>query len=229
MNTTIFSPSKNKKAFRSLLKIRMQRLFTLLFIVFINLAVSAQEGMSINGTVNAKEIELKTGLNLVYDITHKGNVYQYIINFTSVNESGVEFNWKMTDPVNKDGKIIITSNALAKATDLDFYPSTKTFDGEDISMIFGKQVFDKLANFKSGDTVSFGCNSCFRGVTTTEVKANDYEVQDDAYSITSLKTLKFSSIYNNGNFEVLNQQKFPLIIYFKWNMTIELKSFSYTK
>jgi hypothetical protein len=174
------------------------------------------------------DIELKAGLHLVYDITQNEKGYQYIIDFTSVSDKGVVFNWKMTDPVNKEGKITITTKALDGATYLDFYPATKVFDGTDISMIFSKQVYSKLASFKTGDTVNFSCNACFRGVTTVDVKANTYEVQDKNSTLAEIGTLKFSSIYNNGDFEVLNNPKFPLIVYFKRGMTIELKSFSYT-
>lgn len=172
-------------------------------------------------------IELKQGLHLVYDITQGENTYQYIVDFTSVTEKGLVFKWKMTEPVNKSGTITITDKALTSATYLDFYPATKKFDGEEISMIFGKTLFQKFAKYKEGDTISFGCNSCFRGVTVADVKTNDYEAQNATGGLTTLKTVKFSSIYHNGDFEVLNNEQFPLIVYFKWNMTIELKSFKY--
>lgn len=197
--------------------------FVMIFLLFSTINVFSQDGPEV------KEIELKKGLHLVYDLTQGESIYQYIVDFTSVDENGVVFDWKMTEPVNKSGTITITKEAWATAKMLDFYPATKTFDKDEISMIFGKQVFDKLASFKTNDTISFGCNACFRGITTTDVVKNSYEVQDHSNTLASINTLKFSSIYKNGNFEVLNNAKFPLIVYFKWRMTIELKSYSYIK
>jgi hypothetical protein len=191
------------------------------FAIFFNVALMSQ------GNNTPSSIEMKKGLHLVYDVTQGEKVYQYIVDFTAVSDKGVSFDWKMTDPVNKSGKITITANALKVATDLDFYPSTKTFDGSEISMIISSNIYKKLSSFKTGDTIDMGCNACFRGVTTTEVTPNNYEVTDNSKALTSLNTMRFSSIYSNGNFEVLNDSKFPLIVYFKWRLTLELKSFSY--
>ncbi len=197
--------------------------FLFVFCLFNTLSIQSHA----QATAAASGIELKQGLHLVYDITQGEKTYQYIVDFNSVTEKGLVFNWKMTEPVNKSGTITITEKAFTNATDLDFYPATKKFDGEEISMIFGKTLFQKFAKYKEGDTISFGCNSCFRGVTVADVKANDYEAQNATGGLATLKTVKFSSIYHNGDFEVLNNEQFPLIIYFKWNMTIELKSFKY--
>ena len=115
--------------------------FLFVFCLFNTLSIQSHA----QATAAASGIELKQGLHLVYDITQGEKTYQYIVDFNSVTEKGLVFNWKMTEPVNKSGTITITEKAFTNATDLDFYPATKKFDGEEISMIFGKTLFQKFA------------------------------------------------------------------------------------
>ena len=194
-------------------------LFGILILTGINLF--AQD----NGAASSPQ--LKKGLHLVYDVEQRGNSYQYIVDFTEVTDSSVIFNWKMTDPVNKNGTITIQPKAWKTAHRLDFYPSTREFNDYEISMIFSREMYKKIASFHDGDTVSFGCNACFREVVATSVEKGTYEAQNAEGNLTNLKVLNFSSIYSNGDFSILQDEKFPLIIYFKWNMMIALSSFSY--
>lgn len=171
--------------------------------------------------------QLKKGLHLVYDVEQGEKNYQYIVDFTAVTDSSVSFTWKMTDPVNTSGTITIKPTAWKTARRLDFYPSTREYNDYEISMIFSKKMFEKVAAFHEGDTVAFGCNACFREVVATSVEKGTYEAQNQDGNLTNLNVLKFSSIYHNGDFEILQDEKFPLIVYFKWNMLIALSSFSY--
>lgn len=195
----------------------------IVFAIFFNLSVHAQ------GTEQALGIELKKGLHLVYNITKDDRKYQYIVDFIAAEvDKEIVFNWEMTEPINKSGTTTISSESLEKATNLDFHPSTRTFDGEEISMIFSKKIYNQLSSLKEMESVVFGCNACLKDVIVTDVKDNIYKITDQTNKILELHTLFFSSEYNNGTFEVLNNPGFPLIVYFDFNMTtIELKSYSF--
>lgn len=195
----------------------------ILFVTFLSLSTYSQN------TVKLNDIELKKGLHLVYNISKDDRKYQYIVDFISADvDKEVVFNWEMTDPINKSGTTTISSESLEKATNLDFHPSTRTFDGNEISMIFSKKIYEQLTSLKEMGPVIFGCNACLKDVIITDVQNSTYKVADQTNKILELNTLSFSSQSNNGSFQILNNPGFPLIIYFDFNMTIiELKSYSF--
>jgi hypothetical protein len=189
--------------------------------VFVSLSLTAQEETPIGN------LDLKKGLQLVYDVAHRGSEYQYIVDFTTVSESEVVFDWKMTEPVNKSGTITLTAKALKEGSFLRFYPSTITYDNKDICMLIGSEVFKNILDIENQKSVTMSCDACIREVTLEAIEKFDYFSFNAEDKEVKLSAVFFKSIYNNGEFQILNNPKFPLILFFNFNMTIALKSFRY--
>ena len=57
-----------------------------------------------------EETWLKVGTELYYDVEQSGREYQFILKVVKLTPD-VEFDWRMTDPVNNDGSILMTAAA----------------------------------------------------------------------------------------------------------------------
>ena len=58
--------------------------------------------------------ELKAGDKLVYEVSTTDQTYNFTVTLTDLS-NGIRFNWAMSDPINQEGSITITPDALKKS------------------------------------------------------------------------------------------------------------------
>jgi hypothetical protein len=60
-------------------------------------------------------IGIQPGDTLIYEVNAGGNTYEFWVMINKAKDGSMDFNWKMTDPVNKSGHVIITKEAMSGA------------------------------------------------------------------------------------------------------------------
>jgi len=158
----------------------------------------------------------KEGVKLVYHVDYFGDEYDFIVDMKHVSKE-IEFDWKMTEPVNSSGNVIMTEKALKNAKLLfNYYSDGDTLKLEEYTSVwFSRAVYDAL---KKGEDVTIDA-----GDGDEVLSFEDYE---DFPVIIDKEESSLKCIYSSsdlfGWFWVLDSQKFPLILKMDIGWTITL-------
>ena len=166
---------------------------------------------------------VKPGTELIYEVNANNNVYNFVININKLTPE-VSFDWKMTDPVNKNGEIIITASARDTSTYLKNY-------------FFGGSV-DTLTNM-SAVWVSNKIYNELKSKGETYIEnmgdANPVKVLNkDPYETTlNGKTVSLPAIYaeagNGRSYTILDNPMNPIILDMAIQFSITLKEIKTAK
>ncbi len=114
-------------------------------ILFVSLVASCKKNSSTSNQPITHEdslailypFQIKKGTELIYEVENKDLKYNFIVFISAASEAGIDFTWKMTDPINYAGKISITESALKFANKLYNYFN----DGEEVNLTNSTSVF----------------------------------------------------------------------------------------
>lgn len=118
---------------------------SLIAILFVSLIASCKKNSSNSNQPSTHEdslailypFQIKKGTELIYEVENGDVKYNFIVFITAASDAGIDFTWKMTDPINYAGKISITESALKYANKLYNYFN----DGEEVNLTNSTSVF----------------------------------------------------------------------------------------
>lgn len=164
---------------------------------------------------------IKKGTQLIYNVDNGEMQYQFLVEVQKASEKGIEFDWKMTEPVNYSGKIAISGDALKNATRLFNYFSNNSSEKltDQTSVFLSHKVFDELVNNERtkidvgmGEEEFIRRNELFKGFTI-QVDGKDVSLEYyDANNYENNHVIRFTKIGN-----------YPLIIEMHLDFSISLK------
>ncbi len=164
---------------------------------------------------------IKKGTQLIYDVENGELQYQFWVNIQKASEKGIDFDWKMTDPVNYSGKISISEQALKNANRLFNYFSNNSSEKltDQTSVFLSYKVYDELVNNERfsidvgiGEEEFIRRNELFKEF---KIMVNGKEVNLEYYDANNYENnhvLRFAKIGN-----------FPLIIQMHLDFSVTLK------
>lgn len=164
---------------------------------------------------------IKKGTQLIYDVDNGETQYQFWVDIQKASEKGIDFDWKMTDPVNYSGKISISADALKNATRLFNYFSNQSSENltDQTSVFLSNKVYDELVNNeRTGIDVGLGEEEFIRRnelFKDFKIKVNGKDVSLEYYDANNLENnhvIRFAKIGN-----------YPLIIEMHLDFSISLK------
>lgn len=164
---------------------------------------------------------IKKGTQLIYDVDNGDFQYQFWVNIQKASEKGVDFDWKMTDPVNYSGKISISGDALKNATRLFNYFSNHSSENltDQTSVFLSNKVYDELVNNERAKIdVGLGGEEFIR----RNELFNDFKIKVDGKDV----SLEYYDANNLDNDHVIRFAKignYPLIIEMHLDFSITLK------
>jgi len=167
--------------------------------------------------------DLKKGDQLVYHVNAGGREYDFIVTLNSYGKNGIDFNYTMTSPADKEGHVTISPKAMSSSKKYSNY-----FSGGELKLTNATTVWMCYDNFsdmpkkKTTMTMDDGAPETFYRPDKDEVnpviKVKGKEMKIDAFIInnksdgTGDKTLWINGISSN-----------PLILKMDLGWVIELK------
>lgn len=95
---------------------------------------------------------LKAGSVLTYDVKSGGTAYEFIVTIKSFDkDKAPEFEWKMTEPVNRNGSVKITAEAIASSYAwFNYFSGGATTLDKETSVFVSSQLKDDIAAAEKG-------------------------------------------------------------------------------
>ncbi|MCX7743795.1 MAG: hypothetical protein N2167_04430 [Flavobacteriales bacterium] len=164
---------------------------------------------------------IKKGTQLIYHVDNGEMQYQFIVDIQKASEKGIEFNWKMTDPVNYSGKVSMTASALKNSNKLFNYFSNQSSEtlSDQTAVFISNDLYDEFVknerakiDFGTGEEILIRRNELFKGY---KVMINGKETELEFYDANNVETnhvLRFTKI-----------GKYPLILEMHIDFSISLK------
>lgn len=163
---------------------------------------------------------LEEGTQLIYEVNNQDVSYQFIAEIQKISQNGIDFNWKMTSPVNYSGSISMTEEALKNANKLfNYFTNNSNLTLTDQTSVFlSRKVFDELVSSENRAMIDVGMgedrfirrNEVFKGfkilVDGKETELEYHDANNDEYVI------RFTKIGD-----------YPLIIEMHLDFSISLK------
>lgn len=171
----------------------------------------------INAAVNPKDI-IKKGTKIVYDVNYFGSTYQFIITVNTINDN--DFDWEMSAPINKNGNLIISDNAIKNADRLyNYFTNGKVKLDSQTCIRMSEKMFDEFKNKKSMKICIDKSNTTFTNF------GNPYQhSQTFGYNNNYSKEFDCITVSDKNGYEItyVNNADFPLIIEMKLDWSIRL-------
>ncbi|MFM2327259.1 MAG: hypothetical protein RIR31_1461 [Bacteroidota bacterium] len=181
-------------------------------------------------SVNATEkFEAKVGSVMAYHVKSNGKEYNFIVTikkFDALNEDAIVFDWKMTDPVNKSGTIIIDKDAALNSYALyNYFASGEKRLANETSVFIGFMLNLELGLSSKGDNVKIKVN----GAATAE---ENFTLIDDNHPFTftengkekTIKTLLLKNNVNGKTITIYNESTNAFIVDMSIGFDISLQS-----
>jgi hypothetical protein len=184
----------------------MKKLFLIYALMSLHLLSSAQDSTF---------PWLKKDTKIRYYLTNYGRDYEFIVNVQEFKPD-LQFNWWMTRPADRAGIVIITENAMEKATQEQNYFSGGTDYMDDRTTVWvSRMVYDSL---KQGNGIVI---QPLNGDERINFVANyQYKTKLDG------KELSFNALYAEGEsghkYWILDSRENPLILKMVLDFNIEI-------
>lgn len=195
----------------------MKKIFYSLLVIFnFSFFVSSAQDVA---ALETFEKAMKPGAVLTYDVNMAGKKYQFIATIKKLG-SEIAFDWKMTEPINKTGSVIMSATAISKADGLfNYFTASETKLEKETSMFISGKIFnDAATNFQASLKVNGQSDTAT--VLSSTVAELGVTVNGDFLSIPGIELQGGSEVkYTIG---VVETQRFPLITRMDLGWTIQL-------
>lgn len=165
------------------------------------------------------EKAMKPGTVLTYDVNNKDKKYQFIVTLKKIGDE-IGFDWKMTEPVNKTGSVVMNAGAVANADAL-FH----SLAGGDSKLDRETSVFISRKIFNDVSTTSIA-NIKLNGATDTLTVLGNTISEFNFNLNGNLVAIPGWELQNTGDMkytlDVLESFKFPIIFRIDLGWTIQL-------
>ena len=119
----------------------MKKYFTLLLLT---LSIGLANSQNISD-LETFEKAMKPGTVLTYDVSSAGKNYKFIVTIKSLGNE-IAFDWKMTEPINKSGTVVMSANAVSKADALfNYFNGGASNLDKETSVWISKKLFDDIS------------------------------------------------------------------------------------
>jgi hypothetical protein len=159
--------------------------------------------------LDAFEVAMKPGTVLTYDVNANNKRYQFIVTLKKLGDE-IAFDWKMTDPINKTGNVVMSPEAVAKADALvNSFSGGESKLSKETSVFISRKIINDvstttMANIKlngAGDTATVMSNTISEfnfNLNGNMVAVPGWELQgggDTKYTVDVLESNKFPIIF----------------------------------
>ncbi|MDN3607068.1 hypothetical protein [Kaistella yonginensis] len=174
--------------------------------------------------------KMQVGDQLVYQVEAGNMEYDFIVMPTKLSATGVTFEYKMTEPINKTGTIAITADALKNSFAMYNRFSGGKIDLTNQTSVFASKKMMDAAEKGSADFLLKGVNSPAENFTTLE---GDTSPKNNSTYIRWIKNINGTAYFLDGSImENSDGSKairftdgggFPFITYMQLDFKIYLK------
>lgn len=158
--------------------------------------------------VSSDPFKITKGTQLIYEVNSRGMIYNFIVDIEKASDEGIDFSWKMTDPINYSGKISIAASALVSSNKLYNYFSNHSYETltDQTSVFLSNALYEGLKNDRytvnmgTGEELLIGRRELFKGY---KVNVNGKETALEFYDANNVETnhvLRFTKI---GNYQLI--------------------------
>ncbi len=193
------------------------RKFIWAFIIF-HFSISVLPAQNISD-LDAFEKAIKPGTVLTYDVNTNEKKYQFVVTLKKLGDE-IAFDWKMTEPVNKTGTVLMSANAVAKADALlnNFSGGESKLEKE-TSVFISRKIFNDVSSTSSSSIKLNGANDTATVMSNTISEFN-FNLNGNLVSIPGWELQGGGDI--KSTVDVLESFKFPIIFRMDLGWTILL-------
>lgn len=193
------------------------RKFIWAFIIF-HFSFSVLPAQNISD-LDAFEKAIKPGTVLTYDVNTNEKKYQFVVTLKKLGDE-IAFDWKMTEPVNKTGTVLMSANAVAKADALlnNFSGGESKLEKE-TSVFISRKIFSDVSSTSSSSIKLNGANDTATVMSNTISEFN-FNLNGNLVSIPGWELQGGGDI--KSTVDVLESFKFPIIFRMDLGWTILL-------
>ncbi len=165
------------------------------------------------------EKAIKPGTVLTYDVSSAGKNYKFIVTIKTLG-SEIAFDWKMTEPINKSGSVVMSANAVSKADALFNYFSggVSNLDKE-TSVWISKKLFDDISA-KAEAPIKVNGVADTATVMSNTISEFNFNLNGNLVAVPGWELQGGSDI--KYTIDVIESTKFPIITRMDLGWTIQL-------
>ncbi len=173
---------------------------------------------------------IKPGTKLIYAVEANGQNYDFIVTVKALTPALI-FDWQMTDPVNTNGTITHTANAMISANTMYNYFSSgsKMLDDNTISVWLSKNTFTNLMKKGKGAMMKMNTNESLTKMGTYKEDPDELHIivngEKETVEEELAKELNEEGAPKGDDtfFTFYNSAKMPIILRMKNGFYIALK------
>ena len=193
----------------------MNKFFTLLLL---SLSIGFANSQNISDLENFEKA-IKPGTVLTYDVSSAGKNYKFIVTIKSLGNE-IAFDWKMTEPVNKSGSVVMSANAVAKADALfNYFNGGASNLDKETSVWISKKLFDDISA-KAEAPIKVNGAADTATVMSNTISEFNFNLNGNLVAVPGWELQGGSDI--KYTIDIIESTKFPIITRMDLGWTIQL-------
>lgn len=193
----------------------MNKFFTLLLL---SLSIGFANSQNISD-LETFEKAIKPGTVLTYDVSSAGKNYKFIVTIKSLGNE-IAFDWKMTEPINKSGSVVMSANAVAKADALfNYFNGGASNLDKETSVWISKKLFDDISA-KAEAPIKVNGAADTATVMSNTISEFNFNLNGNLVAVPGWELQGGSDI--KYTIDVIESTKFPIITRMDLGWTIQL-------
>ncbi len=193
----------------------MKKYFTLLLLT---LSIGLANSQNISD-LETFEKAMKPGTVLTYDVSSAGKNYKFIVTIKSLGNE-IAFDWKMTEPINKSGTVVMSANAVSKADALfNYFNGGASNLDKETSVWISKKLFDDISA-KAEAPIKVNGAADTATVMGNTISEFNFNLNGNLVAVPGWELQGGSDI--KYTIDVIESTKFPIITRMDLGWTIQL-------
>ena len=193
----------------------MKKYFTLLLLT---LSIGLANSQNISD-LETFEKAMKPGTVLTYDVSSAGKNYKFIVTIKSLGNE-IAFDWKMTEPINKSGTVVMSANAVSKADALfNYFNGGASNLDKETSVWISKKLFNDISA-KAEAPIKVNGAADTATVMGNTISEFNFNLNGNLVAVSGWELQGGSDI--KYTIDVIESTKFPIITRMDLGWTIQL-------
>ena len=193
----------------------MKKYFTLLLLT---LSIGLANSQNISD-LETFEKAMKPGTVLTYDVSSAGKNYKFIVTIKSLGNE-IAFDWKMTEPINKSGTVVMSANAVSKADALfNYFNGGASNLDKETSVWISKKLFNDISA-KAEAPIKVNGAADTATVMGNTISEFNFNLNGNLVAVPGWELQGGSDI--KYTIDVIESTKFPIITRMDLGWTIQL-------